>query len=82
MVAARPLGTVEKCTMCVQRLVEDQVPSCVWSCPAQARIFGDLADPESRVTSLIRDREGERLLEERGTEPKVWFLPPRRRRGL
>ena len=33
MVGARPLGTVEKCTMCVQRLAEDQVPSCVWSCP-------------------------------------------------
>jgi dimethyl sulfoxide reductase iron-sulfur subunit len=82
MVPPRPVGTVEKCTMCVHRVVDGQVPSCVWSCPAQARIFGDLADPDSRVTSLIRDREGERLLEERGTEPKVWFLPPRRRRGL
>jgi molybdopterin-containing oxidoreductase family iron-sulfur binding subunit len=82
MVPPRPVGTVEKCTMCVHRLADDQVPSCVWSCPAQARIFGDLADPDSRVNQLVRDREGERLLEERGTEPKVWFLPPRRRRGL
>ena len=82
MVPPRPVGTVEKCTMCVHRLADGQVPSCVWSCPAQARIFGDLADPESRVTQLVRDREGERLLEERGTEPKVWYLPPRRRRGL
>ena len=37
------LGTVEKCTMCVHRLAEDQVPSCVWSCPAQAR---DLRRPQ------------------------------------
>jgi molybdopterin-containing oxidoreductase family iron-sulfur binding subunit len=68
--------------MCVHRLADGQVPSCVWSCPAQARIFGDLNDPDARIVHLIRDREGERLLEERGTEPKVYYLPPRRRRGL
>ena len=59
MVAARPLGTVEKCTMCVQRLAEDQVPSCVWSCPTGARVFGDLNDPNGRLATLIREREGD-----------------------
>ena len=82
MVAPRPVGTVEKCTMCVHRITDGQVPSCVWSCPAQARIFGDLNEPTSRAASLIRDREGERLLEDRGTEPGVYYLPTRRRRGL
>lgn len=82
MVEARPVGTVEKCTFCVHRLEEGQVPSCVWSCPAGARIFGDLHDPESRVSRLIRDRSGEMLLEEKGTEPKVRYLPARRRREL
>ena len=82
MVAPRPVGTVEKCTMCVHRLPEGQVPSCVWSCPAQARVFGDLDDPDSRVARLVRDREGEMLLEEKGTRPKVRYLPPRRRREL
>jgi molybdopterin-containing oxidoreductase family iron-sulfur binding subunit len=82
MVAARPLGTVEKCTMCVHRLSEGQIPSCVWSCPAGARVFGDLNDPESRVASLIGDREGRELLEELGTKPSVRYLPPRRRAGL
>lgn len=82
MVAARPVGTVEKCTMCVHRITDDQVPSCVWSCPAQARIFGDLKEPTSRAATLIRDRGGERLLEDRGTEPGVYYLRPRRRRGL
>jgi len=82
MVAARPVGTMEKCTFCVHRITDGQVPSCVWSCPAQARIFGDLNDPESRPSNLIRDREGYQLLEERGTDPKVYYLPPRRRRGL
>ncbi|HET7636754.1 MAG TPA: 4Fe-4S dicluster domain-containing protein, partial [Candidatus Limnocylindria bacterium] len=82
MVTARPVGTVEKCTFCVHRLAEGQVPSCVWSCPAGARVFGDLDDPDSRVARLIRDRGGEMLLEEKGTQPKVRYLPQRRRREL
>ena len=57
--------------MCVQRLAEDQVPSCVWSCPTGARIFGDLNDPEGRIATLIREREGDELLEESGTQPSV-----------
>jgi dimethyl sulfoxide reductase iron-sulfur subunit len=79
MVGARPLGTVEKCTMCVQRIADDQVPSCVWSCPTGARVFGDLNDPDGRLVTLIREREGYELLEEAGTLPAVKYLPPRRR---
>lgn len=82
MVRARPLGTVEKCSMCVHRLAEGQVPSCVWSCPTGARVFGDLDDPDSRVATLIRERGGEALLEELGTHPSVRYLPPRRRASL
>ncbi|MBM4421048.1 MAG: 4Fe-4S dicluster domain-containing protein [Chloroflexi bacterium] len=80
MVAARPLGTVEKCSMCVHRIDEGQVPSCVWSCPSQARIFGDLNDPASRVSRLAH--EGRVLLEESGTKPSVFYLKPRRKREL
>lgn len=82
MVEPRPVGTVEKCTFCVHRLEEDQVPSCVWSCPAQARIFGDLDDPDGRLVRLIEARRGRRLMEEKGTKPKVFYLEPRRRRPL
>jgi molybdopterin-containing oxidoreductase family iron-sulfur binding subunit len=82
MVRARPVGSVEKCSMCVHRLAEDQIPSCVWSCPAQARIFGDLDDPGGRLVELLRARGGTRLLEEKGTHPKVWYLQPRRRRPV
>ena len=80
MVAARPLGTVEKCLLCVHRLAEDQVPSCVWSCPAQARVFGDLNDPNSKVARLARGARV--LLEEAGTRPSVVYLPPRRTRDV
>lgn len=82
MVEPRPVGTVEKCTMCVHRLADGQAPSCVWSCPLEARVFGDLHDPDSEVSRLIRDRHGEVLLEDKGTHPKVRYLPPRPRRPL
>jgi molybdopterin-containing oxidoreductase family iron-sulfur binding subunit len=82
MVEPRPIGSVEKCTMCVHRLQEGQIPSCVWSCPAQARIFGDLHDPEGELVRTIEARGGSQLLEEKGTHPKVWYLEPRRRRPL
>ncbi len=82
MVEPRPVGTVEKCTLCVHRVAEDQVPSCVWSCPLQARIFGDLNDPDSEVSRAIASRHGTRLLEEKGTHPKVYYLEPRRRQPV
>jgi dimethyl sulfoxide reductase iron-sulfur subunit len=82
MVEPRPIGSVEKCTMCIHRLEEGQVPSCVWSCPAQARIFGDLNDAEGRLVRAIEDRGATQLLEEKGTKPKVYYLEQRRRRSL
>jgi len=82
MVEPRPIGSVEKCTMCLHRLIEGQVPSCVWSCPAQARIFGDLDDPDGELVRAIEERGGTQLLEEKGTKPKVYYLEPRRRRSL
>ena len=82
MVAPRPIGTVEKCTLCVHRLAEGQVPSCVWSCPTEARIFGDLNDSQSRVNVVLRGRHDTKLLEDKGTNPKVRYLAPRPRRSL
>jgi molybdopterin-containing oxidoreductase family iron-sulfur binding subunit len=82
MVEGRPIGSVEKCTMCIHRLEEGQVPSCVWSCPAQARIFGDLNDSDGELVRTIEDRGATQLLEEKGTKPKVYYLEERRRRSL
>jgi molybdopterin-containing oxidoreductase family iron-sulfur binding subunit len=78
-VPVRPRGVVEKCTFCVHRVDRGLDPACVASCPARARFFGDVNDPESEVSKLIRERSGYQLLPEIGTDPHVYFLPPRRK---
>lgn len=65
---------VEKCTMCWHRIAKGLAPACVEACSARARHFGDLDDPNSEVSQLIRDREYKQLLPERGTDPSVYYL--------
>lgn len=66
-------GTMEKCTFCVHRVTKGQQPSCVENCPPGALIFGDLDDPESDVSKAI-ERPHFRLLEEAGTDPRVYYI--------
>jgi Fe-S-cluster-containing dehydrogenase component len=69
------LGTVEKCDFCLERVERGEEPSCVVSCTGHARYFGDLDDPDSEVSRLIKDRDGFVLNPELGTEPSVYYLP-------
>lgn len=70
------LGTVEKCHFCVDRVERGEEPACVLACLTRARIFGDLDDPNSEGSQLIRSRYGFQLREELGTNPSVYYLPP------
>jgi molybdopterin-containing oxidoreductase family iron-sulfur binding subunit len=88
-VSVRPVGVIEKCTFCVQRIKRakleakqeerplkdgDVQPACVQSCPAEAMVFGDLNDPESKVSRLAASGRATQLLDELGTKPKVFYL--------
>ncbi|MGI9425020.1 MAG: 4Fe-4S dicluster domain-containing protein [Hyphomicrobiaceae bacterium] len=78
-------GVMKKCTLCVDRIYnetlaeEDRQPACVRACPTGARHFGDLGDPSSAVSKLVRDRDGYALMPETGYRPVNRYLPPRPR---
>jgi molybdopterin-containing oxidoreductase family iron-sulfur binding subunit len=71
----RKVGTVNKCNFCEERLKKGMEPACVESCPAEARYFGDLDDPDSKVSKLIRDRRGFQVSAHLGTSPSIYYLP-------
>jgi Fe-S-cluster-containing dehydrogenase component len=78
--------TVVKCNFCMERVDKaketgqtpgvdrDVSPTCVNNCPVKARTFGDLDDPSSNVSKLIRERKGHQLHPEHGTEPSVYYV--------
>lgn len=77
-VPVRPTGVAEKCTFCFHRVDKGNLtPKCIEVCPAGARFFGDLEDPNSTVSQLIQTKPTTRLREEIGTEPSVYYIPPR-----
>lgn len=74
---------VEKCIFCEHRVIHGEAPYCVVSCPAKARIFGDLSDPGSEPSKLLKkhkplqfkNRKGEFLKPgEKGTRPNVYYI--------
>lgn len=67
-------GVVEKCTFCVQRTRNGKTTACTEACPVGARKFGDLNDPDSEVSVILRTRRVWRLKEELGTEPAIWYV--------
>lgn len=67
-------GTVGKCTGCANRIDRGEVPACMELCPARARYWGDLDDPNSDVSKFLAGKKTTRLLEDAGTEPNVYYV--------
>lgn len=76
-------STVEKCDFCPDMVREGKLPDCVTACPNGVFYFGD--ENEDTVTNgsetvrfstLLRDKAGYRFMEELGTKPRVYYLPP------
>ena len=88
-VTVRQKGVMEKCSFCVQRIVEakirarkkgrkvkdgDFTTACAQTCPTNALIFGSLKDPDSRVSQLINDPRAYQVFRHLNTKPAVIYL--------
>ena len=88
-VSMRGKGIMEKCTMCVQRIrkardiAKDEkrdirdgeiTTACAQACPGKAIVFGNLLDENSEVHKWAHDSRSNRILEEIGTSPGVYYL--------
>ena len=95
-VTVRTRGLMEKCTFCVQRIRRTErdlkndgrdlrdgelQPACAQTCPTDALVFGNMKDPESRVSKLAKSDRHYKLLENLGTEPNVIYLKKVERDG-
>jgi MoCo/4Fe-4S cofactor protein with predicted Tat translocation signal len=91
-VTVRARGVMEKCSFCVQRIQlgkleakkqkrrpkdGEVVTACAQSCPTEAILFGDMRDPASRISQLLRREDGERafhVLDSINVQPNVTYL--------
>lgn len=91
-VTVRARGVMEKCSFCVQRIQLGKleakkqkrrprdgeiVTACAQSCPTEAIVFGDMKDPNSRISQILRREDGERAfhsLDSINVQPNITYL--------
>lgn len=71
---ASPSGNARKCTFCVHRLDQGQLPQCVTTCIGRATYFGDVNDPDSFISELLSKESTHTLLPHLGTKPSVHYI--------
>jgi len=81
-------GTITKCLFSADCLREGKLPYCVSACPNGVYYFGDsnedavtngTSKETTRLSTLLKDNAGYQLMEELGTKPSVYYLPPKNR---
>jgi molybdopterin-containing oxidoreductase family iron-sulfur binding subunit len=77
------IGTVSKCDFCPDKARIGELPHCVSACPNGVFFFGDMYEDSVsngaetfQFSQLIKDKAGYRLMEDLGTQPRVYYLPP------
>jgi len=84
---------MEKCTFCIQRIraakdkAKDEgrkvrdgevIPACAQTCPANAIVFGNIKDKNSKVYKVAHSERVYRVFEHLGVEPSVYYLKKHR----
>lgn len=69
----RPKGVMEKCTFCLHRTREGRYPACLEACPTGARKFGNILDPQSEVSLILKEKHVFVLKEELNTVPSFFY---------
>lgn len=67
-------GVADKCTLCYHRIHKGLAPACVNACPRDARIYGNLKDPKSKIRQILHKRRYGLLKPELGTNPKCYYI--------
>lgn len=78
------MGTVDKCDFCPHMIDKGEMPHCVTACPNDVFSFGDMYEDtvvngsgqSFKLSKLLKDKAGYRLMANLGTKPSVYYLPP------
>ncbi|HLP16438.1 MAG TPA: 4Fe-4S dicluster domain-containing protein, partial [Bacteroidota bacterium] len=88
-VTVRSRGVMEKCTFCIQRIMEarqnaiaenrmvggnEVVTACQQACPARAIVFGDINNPDSDIARIAKHDLGYKVLEDLNVRPNVTYI--------